>query len=350
MDRLNWEDVLPEVSEEFHNKVEATLEIISVEKIRIKKHMSKKARVLLVAAAIIVIGSATVSAASLFKWNQQVAKTFEANEELQNDLILKGVTEQKTASVTDNGLTINLIQTLQDKDYIYIALEVTAPKYIKLGDTNLFEENIISFDGTGVYEATSSTSSGFVAQKEGEILTNTRMYVYWIHKAPGIDLNGKNITLSLKNLQADARKLDMYTILEGNWDLSWIMNYNDSTKYYELNRNYNLSGYDVFVDRVEVSPLSMTIYYKYADIKNMEKAEGVNFDQLDTLKPIQLFGLKNKNGTTIQMWGNGGGEGLDKKTGEYFYTTLFEKVVNVDDLEGILLGKASSEISLIKSK
>lgn len=92
----------------------------------------------------------------MFKWNHQVAEKFSASEEYQNDLILKGVAEQKTASVTNNGLTISLVQTLQDKDYLYIAVEVTAPEDIMLSGTNLFEGSGVDLAGgysavTGFY-------------------------------------------------------------------------------------------------------------------------------------------------------------------------------------------------------
>lgn len=342
MDKLNWEKALPEVSKGFHSRLETTLGIISLKKEATKNRMSKKLRILLVAAAVVVVGSITASAADLFKWNRKVSEKFEASEQQQNDLILKGVAEKKEAGVSNNGLTISLVQTLQDKDYIYIALEVTAPDDIKLGDTNLFEASNVRLSG-----AFKSTSGGFMAQKETEELTNSRLYEYWIHKAAGTNLDGTEITLSFKNLQADAKKLDMYTILEGEWNLSWTLNFSDSTRYYDLNRNYNLSGHDVLVKRVEISPLSMTIYYKDADIKNMEKAEGVDLSRLDSLDPIQLAGFQYKDGTSIQIHGGGGGgEGFDKNTGEYIYTVAFEKIITVEDVECILLGKDRSPIRL----
>lgn len=40
----------------------------------------------------------------------------------------------------------------------------------------------------------------------------------------------------------------------------------------------SLSGYNVLVKRVEISPLSMTIYFYGEDIRSVEKAEKVNID------------------------------------------------------------------------
>jgi hypothetical protein len=176
-------------------------------------------------------------------------------------------------------------------------------------------------------------------------ITNKRYYQIWIKKS--IDFNEKDFTLHFKNLQADAGKLDMYTILEGDWTLTWKMSYKDSTEYFDINKKYNLSGYDVLVKRVEITPLSMIIYFDGEDIKSMEKAEKVDLDKLEFLKPIFFKGVKYNDRTVVSISG-GGGEGFDKSTGEYKLSTCFNRVIQIENVKGLLFGTENSEIELSK--
>lgn len=339
MYKKDWKQEFPVVPKGFHNRLENTLAEISIEKSR---RISRKGFAAIMLAAVLALGSITVLAAGYFQWNQKLAEIFEVDKIQQNNLIEKGVTEQKSASVTDNGLTVSLAQTLQDKDYLYILLEVTAPQNIKLTGTNLFET--LSIDVSGETDFYTSISGNFMDTNKEPEITNKRYFEYWIKKRT--DLNEKDITLHFKNLQADSGKLDIHTILEGDWSLTWKMAYQDSTKSFDLNKASNLSGYNVLVKRVEISPLSMTVYFDGEDIKSIEKAEKVSLDKLDTLMPITFRGVKYKDKTAVPIMGGPGGAGFNKATGEYKFSTSFDKVINVDDVEALLFGADNSEIEL----
>ncbi|MDF2989190.1 MAG: hypothetical protein K0R50_4700 [Eubacterium sp.] len=340
MNKKDWKKEFPVVPKGFHNRVENTLAEISVLK---NRRLSRKGFAAIVLAAVLTLGSITVMAAGYFQWNEKLAEIFGADKSQQNILIEKGVTEQAKSSVSNNGLTISLVQTLQDKNYFYALLEVIAPKDIKLTDTNLFEE--WQFDVSGQKDYSYSTGHGFMDVIQEPEITNKRLYEIWIKKS--IDFNEKDFTLHFKNLQADAGKLDMYTILEGAWTLSWKMSYKDSTEYFDINKKYNLSGYDVLVKRLEITPLSMTIYFDGKDIKSMEKAEKVDLEKLEFLKPLFFTGVKYKDGTVVSVSGGPGEEGFNNAAGEYKLSTSFHKVIDLEKLKGLMFGEANSEIGLI---
>lgn len=343
MDNKDFKKEFPSVTASFHNRVENTLNEITSSKSR---RQSKKGFAVLVLAAVLTLGSISTMASGLFKWNEKLAEIFGADKAQQNSLIQKGVTQQSNTTVTANGLTISLVQTLQDKKYFYALLEITAPKGIKLTDTNLFEEWQFDISGKKDHQDYSfGTGHGFMdVNKEPEI-TNKRYYEIWIEKS--IDFNEKVFTLHFKNLQADAGKLEMYTILEGDWTLTWKLSYTDSTEYIDINKKFNLSGYDVLVKRVELSPISMAIYFDGEDIKSMEKAEKVDLDKLEFLKPIFFKGIRYTDGTEVSASG-GGGEGFNKDTGEYKLNTCFNRVINVENVKSLLFGEINSEIDISK--
>lgn len=346
MDKLNLENIFPDVPEEFHNKIETILDKIVMEKGKLKRNMRVKTRIILAAAFVIVAGSITANATGLFKWSHKVVKEFGASERQQNDLILKGIAEQKNASATDNGLTINLVQTLQDKNYLYIALDITTSKDIILDNSTRFEYMDVFFAGVdGGYAISSGFISHFSHQTGKEQYSNNMLYVINIQKDPETDFNGKIITLSFKNLRTNVN-----TILEGEWKLSWITNFNDSTMCYNLNQTYNLSGYDVHISKIEISPLSMTIYFKDFNIEKTDEIISTNWKDTEQFKSIIPEGFKYKDGTFIQvkLFERGGMWSFRSNTGELlYYTAIFNKVVDVDDIENIIFGQNASEIKLL---
>lgn len=330
----------PKVPEGFHNRVEETLNQISQEKT--SRNFSKKALCVLIAAIVLALGGITAIASGLFTWDDKMIELFGADKEQQQKLIEKGVTQKENVFAIDNGLTIKLVQTLQDKKYMYILLEVTAPQNIKLSGDNLFEDMGIDLSGGRI-----SCSGGFIAGSDSSV-SNKGYFQYWINKKSHTDMNNTDINLHFKNLQYNTGKLNMKTILEGEWNLSWKSVFKDSTQYFDLNKRFNLSGYDVLVKKVELSPLSMTIYFDGKDLKSMEKAEGVKLDKLDMLEPINFKGIKNKDGNKINIISGQGEGGFEQATGDYMVSLSFDKLIDTENVEGLLFGNEYSEVVLVK--
>lgn len=335
MDRLNWENAFPDISGGFQEKVEMTLDRIMTGDDTIKRQTGIKTRVLLTAAVVVILGGITANATGLFKWDSRVAAEFKADTKQQDYLALKNMTEQQDVMSMDHGLAIKLVQTVQDKNFIYIALEVTAPKDIMLDKTNRFDFTHVQFKGSpGSY----SFSSTFLNESKDEEPGNSRMYVVHVGIDPNTDVNGKEITLTFKNLIHEGK-----VILEGAWELSWTMHFNDSVIGYDLNHMYDMGGYLVLIKRVEITPLSMTVYFEGNDLEKMET--GFLFR---TLRQDILKGFKYKDGSTIRLQTdlNGGRGSINSKTGEFSYTFTYDKIVNVEEIESVLLGDGNIEMKL----
>lgn len=341
MSKNKFEQEFPNVPAQFHNRVENTLD--KIETVTNMK-LSRKRIAIFAFVAVLAFGSITVMAAGAFQWNQKLAQIFGVDKPQQNNLVEKGATYQNSTSITDNGLTISLVQVLQDKSRIYILFEVTAQKDIKISDKNLFEVSSIDVSGK---EFNVTADHGFLSLVDEPEITNKRYYRYMINKKYNeADLNGKDITVHFKNLQVESGKLNMNTILEGDWALTWKMSYQDSTKYLDLNKISNLSGNDVLVKRVEISPLGMTVYLDGQDVKAIIEKRGLG--KADNLNELEFKGVRYKDGAVLPIIGNGGGEWLNKDTGEYELTVSFDKIINVENVKELLFGASNSEIDLSK--
>lgn len=105
----------------------AQLENQEDKKMRNTRTKTMKSRtIVILAAALVVLLGTTAVAAEFFKWNEKAADIFVAEPERQDRLAVEQVAQEGGQSVTDNGLTITAVQTIQDSNCFYALFEVAA--------------------------------------------------------------------------------------------------------------------------------------------------------------------------------------------------------------------------------
>jgi hypothetical protein len=335
MNNNNWDNVFPEVPQSFHETIQCTLNTQILNKNGREKSMKKRFPIVL--AAVIAAFGVTAAAAYVIQWNGKLAERFGANEQQQSELVSAGAVASVDRTVTGNGLTVTAVQTLGDKNGVYLLFEIKAPEKITLSDTNLFEGTDIEIEGIG---NGLNYSGGFMSDTDqnGPSLgrANERYYELWLSNAGQEDWNGKKITVAFTNLQSDKGKLDMYTELEGKWDLSWTLSYSDQIQTFEVNQTYDVGGHEMFVKSIALSPLSMTIDLGGTGLNQLIEDAGLN--ELGTLFTPSLT---LRDGTAFQSFGGTGGE---KWTGtEYTRTISFNKILDVGQVTGIMLNFQSEK-------
>lgn len=327
MNNNNWKNVFPEVPQSFHETVKRTLDTQILNKTGRKKIMKKRFPIVL--AAVIAALCVTAAAAYVVQWNDKLAERFSASEQQQSELASDGAVGSVNQTVTDNGLTVTALQTLGDKNGIYMLFDVKAPEGITLSDTNLFEYMGIQMEGIGDIH---NYSGGFMSDTDTSGspsgAANERYFEIGLNNTEQADWNGKKITLSFTDLQADRGKLDMYTVVEGEWDLSWTLSYLDQTQTFDINKPYDINGREVLVKSIELSPLSMTL-----DIGGDGLQQLIDDSDLNQCGCLCTLSLTMQDGTTLdtrpvsESWPDG----------SYTRTTRFDKVLDVDQVTGFTL-------------
>ncbi|MGE4485436.1 MAG: DUF4179 domain-containing protein, partial [Oscillospiraceae bacterium] len=216
-----------------------------------------KKRFPIVLAAVIAALGITAAAAYVIQWNSKVAERFEADEQQQSELASAGAVDPVDQSVTENGLTVTALQTLGDKNGVYLLFDVKAPEGISLWDENLLSANV-DIEDVGNHV---SYTAGFMDDTDGTAqpsgAANERYYEIWLINGEQKDLNGKTITVEFANLYGDNGTVKPDIVVAGNWKLSWTLSYSDETQIFEIDKTYDINGHDVVVEAVELSPLSM---------------------------------------------------------------------------------------------
>ena len=158
------EKEFPKVPEKIHGMVLETLENLE-ENPSMKKGGNtmkiKKRRVIWAAAALAAMFGTTVAAAELFTWNEQATDYFnDPPKEVQNEMVAQGVVMEQNDSVTDQGITVTVKQTVQDDNRLYILLDVQCEEALIDDNCGFDKWNVITkdpeaFNNLGAYFAES---------------------------------------------------------------------------------------------------------------------------------------------------------------------------------------------------
>lgn len=340
MENRNWNSEFPEVPEHVHQTVLSTLAGLDDRRVKKVKRMKKRKIVILIAAAAAVLGM-TVSASEIFKWNRRATEVFMADEEQQKELVTEQIAQEEYQTVSNAGLTIQAIQTIQDNNCFYALFEITAEdESLQITPDHDME---LLIDYQGAEDPFGALGWGFVEERE-QAVSNSRYYeIFGTKMNPGKeDLNMK---IQFTSLNAPGEKaMSGESILKGNWEFTLQLHATEPVCY-ELNREYQIAGRTVMVKSVELTPISVKLICDEADARELEKLEGVNFAQTDSLMSLFVNGIKYQDGTIVEeegyqeLWVSCG-------EGEYIKTARLSKVIDVEKVSALLVGENMDEIEL----
>lgn len=340
MKNKKWNRKFPEVPEHVHQTVLSTLAGLDERKGKRVNRMKKGKAIILIAAAVAVLGT-TVSAAEIFKWNRRAAEVFEADEIQQNKLVTEQIAQDTSQTVTDAGLTIEAVQTVQDNNCFYALFEITA----KDESIQITQDHSMSFlydfqDGESPFGAL----GWHFVDEESQTVSNSRYFeIIGTKTRPGSEDLHMKIQFTSLNAPG-AKAMDGEPILEGNWEFVLDLHAIEPIRY-DLNREYQIAGYPVTVKTVELTPISAKLAIDEEDARQLEKLEGVNLDQTDSLSSLWINGIKYQDGTIIEE--DGFQEPLIRLgDGVYEKTARLTSVIDTDKVSALLVGESMDEIAL----
>ncbi len=330
MNNNDWNNVFPEVPQSFHERVQRTLDTQILNKTGRKKVMKK--RFFIVLAAVIAGLGVTAAAAHVIQWDSKLAQRFGADEQQQNQLASDGAMASVGQTATENGLTVTALQTLGDKNGVYLLFSVKAPEGITLSDANGLD---IDVDIEGVGRNFGLTcgfmiNSDLTASPSGS--ANERYYEVYLDNREKEEWNGKTITVDFANL-TDVEAYDSPTgnervVVEGNWRLSWTLSYSEQMQTFDINKTYEVNGHEVVVKSVNLSPLTMTL-----ELDGSGLAQLVANSDLKEAGSLCTLSLIKKDGTTFDSYSmKEGFSGTSYKRVDRFY-----RVQDVEQVTGLKL-------------
>lgn len=212
---------------------------------------------LMLLAGVLCAGAVVASAAGYFTLNRPLAKHLGAGEQ-ENGLVSQAV-QNLDSTCTVDGWTVTASQVLGDKTQLRVLLDVTAPEGTVLpnGDYRLElpildPDVIFTVDKVEDDEPTDNKMSFVLSSVQAK---DYRGQTVKFHME-GIS-RYKNYTL--EELNAGANPLDVDRLVAGDFNLTFQLNYQDTSVTYNPGAEIDTAYGKIQVDEITLSPLSVFI-------------------------------------------------------------------------------------------
>lgn len=253
------------ISDDIIEEVAATAQSNSTaEQMRSRRRVRSKRRIIICVAAILVLLLATTALAISLGWHIKLIEYFNPSEEQMQTL--DGAVNMPEATVTQNGVTITVKQTLADAFGVYVLYEMTVPDDIELNDDIGWTLEILNVPTVKTDEYITAGSGG------SEILEQTgnkRTVLYHLDTTAAFE-NG-DIKLTLRDLirykrNDETGSMEITPVVKGEWELEWNFTFVDTSKTIDLNRPLSINGSDNIITKIVIAPMSFCAFVKGDDI------------------------------------------------------------------------------------
>lgn len=369
---LQSDIVLPQTVQERADEAFGQIRSISAGKKRRKARFPKKKIMVLVAAAVLALGSITVYAACR-NWSKSLSEGMGTTEEQQAQLEEQGAVvfpiqeqTQEDATITPqsqtcNGVTVTAVQSITDYYAAHLVFKIEGYE-LPEGAEPAFENHMITVDGGMDYNMTASFYDGLVTGADGmaeyadgspidyegsivRYVQDDGSMEYWItlfHEEKGHFL-GKDVHVEFENLGI-AGKAEYLSDneVQGKWSFDWNLQGTDSMCEYTLEESLGDTG--AVVTRAEISPITMHVEYQFPYQTRTEQGFDENGNPVFTeqfLEAPPLAGVRLKDGTVYPYLCGGGIEGYlgDPASGVYEAIYVNERIITPDQVAYLLFLK-----------
>lgn len=306
----------------------------------------------LVAALIISIASLTVIAATL-GWHHKLIEYFN-NPTAEQMELMNGAFDAPMVSGTDNGYTVNVLNTLADKHGIYVLYELVLPSNKEVNSLNVetYMQDVIRM--LTVSEKTQSNNAivgmGVSSPKilgvknniitlvnylgiNGEIYDNQKLTLTVEHNKLVDDTENTFVSGDKTRVQLQVPG-NVKKVVKGDFDIvvSWDFEYKDIGKSFDIDNKLDLNGVNNnILKTVDVSPISIWITVEGDDVLGalapiIKFTDGTEF---------QYTNRDNSRNTYAMFANNQIG---DNSKGVSTLGYVFDEITDIKTIESITIG------------
>lgn len=212
---------------------------------------------LMLLAGVLCAGAVVASAAGYFTLNRPLAKHLGAGEQ-ENGLVSQAV-QNLDSTCTVDGWTVTASQVLGDKTQLRVLLDVTAPEGTVLpnGDYRL---ELPILDPDVIFTVDKVEDDEPIDNKMSFVLSSVQAKDY---RGQTVKFHMEGISrykkYTLEELNAGANPLDVDRLVAGDFDLTFQLNYQDTSVTYNPGAEIDTAYGKIQVDEITLSPLSVFI-------------------------------------------------------------------------------------------
>lgn len=326
MNRRELNGVFNSLSPTGAQKEKMLSEILKGE-VHMKKSKNTMARVLI--AAVIAAVAGTSALAATFGWHEKLAALLKPTEAQMEQL--QGAVNLPMASVTDGGATVNVLQTLTDRQGIYVLYEFIAPEGTVLNDELRFELESFIADTDESAETSGTMMLGTGGSDVLEVSGNKMTVLHYMNTTGSV-IKSQEVSLYLENLgyfDESAEDIRFVPVVSGVWEVRWHLDYVDTTRKIEVHQPLHVNGANKNeVTAVYISPISVQIYVTGDDVM-MALRPVIRYRDGRTLQ----LDVKNDGRTSYMFANHADGDGGVTTIGYRFH-----EITDPDTIESITIG------------
>ncbi|MCR6544105.1 DUF4179 domain-containing protein [Dehalobacterium formicoaceticum] len=323
-DLKNCFDAIVPTDEQKENMLQRILENDNAAEPKYFKRASSRFSIIATVCVILIL-TATTALAINFGWHEKLIEYFNNISQGQMELVRDGVNTPE-ATITKNGVTISILQTLADSNGIYVLYEIIAPDDIEFNDAILWSWFAIDVPQT---QTNSAYGLGTIQRRVLAQNSNKRTELIFLQQSSSFESG--YASLILRDLgyveNAGTESMDWVSLVDGEWRLEWEFTYQES-KVIEVNQPVSLNGNEKLITTVVISPISVCVYIQGDDVLT-GASPSINFNDgsyitYNSQTPNASFGVYLTD--------------EEKMIYEHMLYYHFKSIINVEDVESISIG------------
>lgn len=360
LEKMREDAEIPEIvyqkAELAFNRIHAEADQPARKRTKGKTSFHRKKYAVFILAAVLMIGTLSVSAATYFHWNDKFKEEYHVTPEVEKKLNESNTAKEMNQFTEHDGIRFEAVQSVADNTAAIIVVKINGSEQFPLRQRMNFRNIDVKMDGMDAL----SMNAGFLESdspnaEPDDIQEDGWTYQLILVKNEEGSLLGKEIKLTFTDIidsYEEKRTItELPPLLASTWELNIVLDNEDTGTEYEVNQQ--ITGTEAKVNKIRISPVSFTIDYDWKRHMKTETAIGLN-GETETFEhasnPPELMGVVLKDGTVLEHitnWGGGKYTNDDftqyQSTGTFTQFIEYEKVKElifyVDDEIGMEAGK-----------
>lgn len=248
----------------------------------------------------------------------------------QEELLAQGAYVVDKSDRNSNG-TLEVKQVIGDSNLVYLLLEFTAP------EGTVLDLDGYRFSGSLDAEQHQTTGAGFVKiADDDENDNNITLVMCEPTREP---LAGRQATLELYDLEGANTGEEYQTVLSGSWSVRFPLDFEDCSVTYPIAQTISAEGYDMTLQSIAVSPLSITLRanspYTREIIQSLDSKYAPYSDDSPRWFPVTIHYADGKTETASRGVHMGSTSEMNHLTGDILDIITFDSLINDKEIDSI---------------
>lgn len=349
IEKLQEEAEIPEV---VYQKAEQSFKKIRMKQKGKKGYRSgRKKAAAIILAAVLTASTLTVAAATYFHWNDMFIEEYEVSPEIEKKLSESGAAKEMEQYTEHDGVRIEAVQCVADKNVAHIVLKVYGSDEFPLNDHMGFRDFNAQIDGgkqaffyAGFMERPEDGMDDWSAGKEYEITL--------LNEGEG-DFYKKEVRLIFSDIvdwyEGKLANTESPVLLESVWELTLLIDNEDSGREYEVDRQ--IPGSTAVVKRIYLSSVSCIVDYDWEYQTKTETCideNGVEGTFEHTISPPDLTGVVYEDGSVQELVTSPvNGQFTNEERTEYQTLGVNSKLIEYENVRELIFSSENGAVRIV---